>query len=131
LTLNCKFQKVILKNPEYNFETFTKDQISRKDISKLKILSKKPDILIINNLSEFFDKNDLEVKIANKDIMLIQAFDKNRNYSESAVLPDQQANLFMKSLPRLNKNKKKKIFLFIVVKKTIKTHKIQDSKSNI
>ena len=40
LTLNCKFQKVILKNSDYNFETFTKDQISRKDISKLKIVSK-------------------------------------------------------------------------------------------
>ena len=29
LNLNCKFQKVIIKNPEYNFETFTKDQIKR------------------------------------------------------------------------------------------------------
>ncbi|WP_348654980.1 hypothetical protein, partial [uncultured Psychrobacter sp.] len=32
LNLNCKFQKVILKNSEYNFETFTKDQIKRDDI---------------------------------------------------------------------------------------------------
>ena len=25
LILNCKFEKVILKNPEYNFESLTKD----------------------------------------------------------------------------------------------------------
>ena len=25
LNLNCKFEKVILKNPEHNFESFTKD----------------------------------------------------------------------------------------------------------
>ena len=32
LKLNCKFEKVIIKNPEYNFEAFTKDQIKRNDI---------------------------------------------------------------------------------------------------
>ena len=35
LNLNCKFEKVILKNPDHNFESFTKDQIKRKDINKL------------------------------------------------------------------------------------------------
>ena len=30
LNLNCKFEKVILKNPDHNFESFTKDQIKRK-----------------------------------------------------------------------------------------------------
>ena len=34
LNLNCKFEKVILKNPDHNFESFTKDQIKRKDIKK-------------------------------------------------------------------------------------------------
>ena len=27
LNLTCAFEKVILKNPDHNFETFTKDQI--------------------------------------------------------------------------------------------------------
>ena len=85
LSLECSFEKVILKNPEYNFVSFTKDQIKRKDIEKLIIESKTPDVLIVKNLSEFFNKIDLEVKISNKDIFLIQAFDKERNYSESAV----------------------------------------------
>ena len=85
LSLNCKFEKVILKNQINNFETFTKNQIQRGDIDNLIIESKKPDVLIVKNLSEFFNKIDLEVKISNKDIFLIQAFDKDRNYSESAV----------------------------------------------
>jgi len=59
LNLNCKFEKVILKNPDHNFESFTKDQIKRKDINKLIIESKTPDILNVKNLSEFFNKIDL------------------------------------------------------------------------
>ncbi len=85
LSLNCKFEKVIIKNLEHNFVSFTKNQIQRKDINKLIIESKTPDILIVKNLSSFFNKIELEVKILNKDIFLIQAFDKERNYSESAV----------------------------------------------
>ncbi len=86
LSLNCKFEKVIIKNSEYNFETFTKDQIRRDDIDELLIFSKIPNSLIVKNLSNFINNIDLEVKIYNKDIFLIQAFDKDRNYSESAVL---------------------------------------------
>ena len=86
LSLNCKFEKVIIKNSEYNFKTFTKDQIKRDDLNKLIVSSKIPNILIVKNLSNFINNIDLEVKIFNKDIFLIQAFDKDRNYSESAVL---------------------------------------------
>ena len=85
LNLNCIFEKVIFKNQKHNFESFTKDQIERKDIDKLIIISKTPDIFVIKNLSEFLNEIDLEVKISNKDIFLIQAFDKDRKYSESAV----------------------------------------------
>ena len=53
LTLNCKFQKVILKNSDYNFESLTKDQIKRDDINKLIIESKSPNFLKVKNLSEF------------------------------------------------------------------------------
>ena len=86
LNLTCAFQKVILKNPDHNFETFTKDQIKRDDINKLVIESKSPNVLNIKNLSNFIDKIELEVKISNKDVVLIQAFDDDKNYSESAVL---------------------------------------------
>ena len=86
LNLVCAFEKVILKNPDHNFETFTKDQIKRDDINKLVIETKSPNLLKIKNLSNFFDKIELEVKISNKDVVLIQAFDDEKNYSESAVL---------------------------------------------
>ena len=86
LNLTCVFEKVILKNPDHNFETFTKDQIKRDDIKKLVIESKSPNVLNIKNLSNFIDKIELDVKISNKDVVLIQAFDDEKNYSESAVL---------------------------------------------
>ena len=78
LNLTCTFEKVILKNLDHNFETFTKDQLKRDDISKLVIESKSPNALNVKNLSNFIDKIDLEVKISNKDIVLIQAFDNER-----------------------------------------------------
>ncbi len=106
LNLNCKFEKVILKNPDYNFESFTKDQIQRKDIDKLIIESKIPDVLIIKNLSEFFNKVDLEVKISNNDIFLIQAFDKERNYSESAVYTRKTGELIHEITTNIKKEEK-------------------------
>ena len=112
LSLNCKFEKVILKNSDHNFESFTKDQIQRKDIDKLLIESKKPDILIVKNLSEFFNKIDLEVKISNKDIFLIQAFDKERNYSESAVYTRKTGELIHEITTNIKQEEKEKDISF-------------------
>ena len=112
LSLNCKFEKVILKNPEYNFESLTKDQIQRKNIDKLIIESKTPDILIVKNLSEFFNKIDLEVKISNKDIFLIQAFDKERNYSESAVYTRKTGELIHEITTNIKQEEKEKDISF-------------------
>ena len=93
LNLKCKFEKVILKNPDHNFETFSNEQVNRADINKLIIESKTPNTLNVKNLSKFIDKIDLEVKISNKDIVLIQAFDEERNYSESAVFTKKTGEL--------------------------------------
>ena len=112
LNLNCKFEKVILKNPDYNFESFTKDQIQRKDIDKLIIESKTPDVLIVKNLSEFFNRIDLEVKILNKDIFLIQAFDKERNYSESAVYTRKTGELIHEITTNIKQEEKEKDISF-------------------
>ena len=112
LNLNCKFEKVILKNPDHNFESFTKDQIKRKDINKLIIESKTPDILNVKNLSEFFNKIDLEVKISNKDIFLIQAFDKERNYSESAVYTRKTGELIHEITTNIKQEEKEKDISF-------------------
>ncbi len=112
LNLNCKFEKVILKNSDHNFESFTKDQIKRKDINKLIIESKIPDVLNVKNLSEFFNTIDLEVKISNKDIFLIQAFDKERNYSESAVYTRKTGELIHEITTNIKQEEKEKDISF-------------------
>ena len=85
IQMNCKFEKIIINNSEYNYETLLPDQIKRKDLNKLRFISKKPDTLKVKNLSKFITKTDLELKIVNKDIILIRAFDDKTKYSESAV----------------------------------------------
>ena len=112
LNLTCAFEKVILKNPDHNFETFTKDQIKRDDINKLVIESKSPNGLSIKNLSNFIDEIELEVKISNKDIILIQAFDDDRNYSESAVLTIKTGELIHEITKNIKLEEKEKDISF-------------------
>ncbi|WP_440692628.1 hypothetical protein [Candidatus Pelagibacter sp. HIMB1695] len=118
LNLTCAFEKVILKNPDHNFETFTKDQVKRDDIRKLLIESKSPNSLIIKNLSNFIDKIELEVKISNKDIVLIQAFDDERNYSESAVLTIKTGELVHEITKNIKLEEKEKDISFYSCKKS-------------
>ena len=112
LNLACAFEKVILKNPDHNFETFTKDQIKRDDINKLVIESKSPNILYIKNLSNFIDKIELEVKISNKDVVLIQGFDDDKNYSESAVLTIKTGELIHEITKNIKLKEKEKDISF-------------------
>ena len=117
LNLTCVFEKVILKNPDHNFVTFTKDQLMRDDISKLVIESKSPNALNVKNSSNFIDKIDLEVKISNKDIVLIQAFDDERNYSESAVLTIKTGELIHEITKNIKLEQKEKDISFYSCKK--------------
>ena len=117
LNLTCAFEKVILKNPDHNFVTFTKYQLMRDDISKLVIESKSPNALNVKNLSNFIDKIDLEVKISNKDIVLIQAFDDERNYSESAVLTIKTGELIHEITKNIKLEEKEKDISFYSCKK--------------
>ena len=112
LNLKCKFEKVILKNPDHNFETFSNEQVNRADINKLIIESKTPNTLNVKNLSKFIDKIDLEVKISNKDIVLIQAFDEERNYSESAVFTKKTGELIHEITTNIKKEEKEKDISF-------------------
>ena len=112
LDLNCKFEKVIIKNSEHNFVSFAKDQIERENIKSLKIIAKNPDILIIENLSKFINKINLEVKISNKDIILIQAFDQTRNYSESAVYTRKTGEFIHEITRKINSDEKEKDISF-------------------
>jgi hypothetical protein len=112
LDLDCKFEKVIIKNAEHNFVSFTNDQIKRENIESLKIMANNPDILVIKNLSKFINKINLEVKISNKDIILIQAFDQERNYSESAVFTRSTGELIHEITRKINSDEKEKDISF-------------------
>ena len=112
LNLRCKFEKVILKNSDHNFETFSNEQVNRVDINKLIIESKTPNTLNVKNLSKFIDKIDLEVKISNKDIVLIQAFDEERNYSESAVFTKKTGELIHEITTNIKQEEKEKDISF-------------------
>ena len=112
LDLNCKFEKVIIKNTEHNFVSFTNDQVERENLKSLKIIAKNPDILVIKNLSKFVNKINLEVKISNKDIILIQAFDQERNYSESAVYTRSTGELIHEITKKINSDEKEKDISF-------------------
>ena len=120
LNLKCKFEKVILKNPDHNFETFSNEQVNRADINKLIIESKTPNTLNVKNLSKFIDKIDLEVKISNKDIVLIQAFDEERNYSESAVFTKKTGELIHEITTNIKQEEKEKDISFYSCKKNNK-----------
>ena len=117
LDLNCKFEKVIIKNTKHNFVSFTNDQVERENLKSLKIIAKNPDILIIKNLSKFVNKINLEVKISNKDIILIQAFDQERNYSESAVYTRSTGELIHEITSKINSDEKEKDISFYSCKK--------------
>ena len=83
----CELEKKILKNSEYNYQTFFAKDLNEKNLDKFEIDAKKPEKLLINGLSMFLSKNsELDVKVVNKDIVLFKAFDEEKNYSESGII---------------------------------------------
>ena len=83
----CELEKKILKNLEYNYQTFLAKDLTEKNLNKFEIDAKQPEKLLINGLSTFLSKNtELDVKVVNKDIVLFKAFDEERNYSESGII---------------------------------------------
>ena len=87
VNLKCDLEKKILKNLEYNYQTFFAKDLNEKNLDKFEIDAKKPEKLLINGLSMFLSKNsELDVKVVNKDIVLFKAFDEDKNYSESGII---------------------------------------------
>jgi hypothetical protein len=83
----CKLEKKILKNSEYNYQTFLTKDLDDKDLDKFEIDAKQPEKLLINGLSSFLSKTTkFEVKVVNKDVILFKAFDEEKNYSESGII---------------------------------------------
>ena len=48
LSFICDLEKKILKNSEYNYQTFLAEDLDEKDLNKFDIESKKPETLLIS-----------------------------------------------------------------------------------
>jgi len=83
----CELEKKIVKNAEYNYQTFLAKDLEDKDLDKFEINAKQPKTLLINGLSSFLSKKEkLTVRIVNKDVVLFKAIDEEKNYSESGII---------------------------------------------
>ena len=82
----CEFEKKIIKNSEYNYQTFLAEDLNEKGLDKFEIKASKPEKLFINGLSLFLSKSEkLNVKVVNKDVVLFKAINQDKEYSESAI----------------------------------------------
>ena len=118
LSFVCDLEKKILKNSEYNYQTFLAKDLNEKGLDKLKIESLKPDTLSINGLSLFLSKSEkLNVKVVSKDIVLFKSIDEVRNYSESAII-DRKSGELMHEITRniKSENSEKDISFYTCVK---------------
>ena len=83
----CDLEKKIIKNSEYNYQTFLAEDLNEKGLDRFKISSKKPKTLLIKGLSPFLSESKkLNVKVVNKDVVLFKAIDQEKNYSESGII---------------------------------------------
>ena len=83
----CDLEKRIIKNSEYNYQTFLAKDLNEKGLDKFEILSRKPQTLLIKGLSLFLsDSSKLNVKVVNKDVVLFKSIDQKKNYSESGII---------------------------------------------
>ena len=117
----CKFEKVIIKNAEYNYKVFTSDEIDNDNLNNFEIISKKPNDLIINGLSSFLSNpENLEVKIVNTDVVLFKGLDKNKNYSESGIINRKSGELVHEITRDINSETTEKDITFYDCKETNK-----------
>ena len=83
----CNFEKKIIKNSEYNYQTFLAKDLNEKDLDKFEIQSKQPETLLIKGLTLFLSESaKLNVKIVNNDVVLFKSINKENSYSESGII---------------------------------------------
>ena len=109
----CELEKKILKNSEYNYQTFLAKDLDDQNLDKFEIDAKQPEKLLINGLSSFLSKTPkFEVKIVNKDVVLFKAFDEEKNYSESGIINRKSGELVHEITIDLKGNNPKKNISF-------------------
>tara|TARA_B110000046_G_scaffold120629_1_gene127318 strand:- start:160 stop:621 length:462 start_codon:yes stop_codon:yes gene_type:complete len=121
LSFVCKLEKKILKNSDYNYQTFLAKDLDIKDLDRFEINSKQPKTLLINGLSLFLsNKKNLNVRIVNKDIVLFKAVDEQSNYSESGIIDRKSGELVHEITKNIKSDNSEKDISFYICKKNEK-----------
>ena len=82
----CDLEKKIIKNSEYNYQTFLAKDLSEKGLEKFEIQSKQPETLLIVGLTSFLsDSKKLDVKVVNEDIVLFKSIDQKNKIGRAHV----------------------------------------------
>ena len=119
LSFVCELDKKIIKNSEYNYQTFLAQDLDEKSLNKFKIKSIKPEKLFVKGLSLFLSKSEkLDVKVVNKDIVLLKAIDQEKKYSESAIINRKSGELIHEITRNIESdNSEKDISFYSCIKK--------------
>jgi len=114
----CDLEKKIIKNSEYNYQTFLAKDLSEKGLEKFEIQSKKPETLLINGLTPFLSNSKkLDVKVVNKDIVLFKSIDQKNNYSESGIIDRKSGELIHEITRNIKSEKSEKDITFYLCNK--------------
>ena len=109
----CNLEKKIIKNSEYNYQTFLAKDLSEKGLEKFEIQSKQPETLLIYGLTPFLsDSKKLDVKVVNKDIVLFKSIDPKNNYSESGIIDRKTGELIHEITRNIKSEKSEKDITF-------------------
>ena len=118
LSYKCKLDKKIIKNSEYNYQTFSDKDLEKKVLEKFEIKSIQPDKLLITGLSSFLSSSEkLNVKVVNKDVVLFKAIDQDNSYSESAIIDRQTGELLHEITRNIESENSEKYISFYSCKK--------------
>ena len=114
----CDLEKKIIKNSEYNYQTFLAKDLSEKGLEKFEIQSKQPETLLIYGLTPFLsESNKLDVKVVNKDVVLFKSIDSKNNYSESGIIDRKTGELIHEITRNIKSEKSEKDITFYLCNK--------------
>ena len=119
LSFKCDLDKKIIKNSEYNYQTFLAKDLNEKGLDKFEIQSKQPETLLIKGLTLFLSESaKLNVKIVNNDVVLFKSIDKENSYSESGIIDRKTGELIHEITRNIKtENSEKDISFYLCSKK--------------
>ena len=115
----CNFEKKVIKNSEYNYQTFLAKDLNEKGLDKFEIQSKQPETLLIKGLTLFLSESaKLNVKIVNNDVVLFISINKENSYSESGIIDRKTGELIHEITRNIKtENSEKDISFYLCSKK--------------